>query len=269
QKKSQGAVSFLRSCPWIQQDAVYGADRIGREGDTALVHPKKLCNFFLSECTKAGNVKVITGARVLSVQSSHVVYLDANTSQEVQLPFDKCLITAGPWTASLVGDRLTPTITHKRAHSITVMGSLAPRIALFTEITLQNGACVEPELYPRQDHLYVSGDGYSRSAKKTLPLPESVDQIEVDDQTCLELKEIVDQTVPGLSALEIEKKQACYLPYSSTNRPILGKIKDNLFVAAGHGVWGILLAPATGKVMADLLQFGASQDGIDLGPFAP
>jgi glycine/D-amino acid oxidase-like deaminating enzyme len=39
-------------------------------------------------------------------------------------------------------------------------------------------------------------------------------------------------------------------------------------MAAGHGVWGILNAPATGEAMAELIADGAART-VDLRPFDP
>jgi hypothetical protein len=41
-----------------------------------------------------------------------------------------------------------------------------------------------------------------------------------------------------------------------------------VYVAAGHSVWGILNAPATGEAMADLIVHGSARN-VDLSPFDP
>jgi glycine/D-amino acid oxidase-like deaminating enzyme len=44
--------------------------------------------------------------------------------------------------------------------------------------------------------------------------------------------------------------QSCHLPVSSDGLPIMGKLPDvtGAYVATGHGCWGILNSPATGRV---------------------
>ena len=40
------------------------------------------------------------------------------------------------------------------------------------------------------------------------------------------------------------------------------------YVATGHGPWGMLNAPATGKALAELIAEGAASS-VDLRPFDP
>ena len=43
--------------------------------------------------------------------------------------------------------------------------------------------------------------------------------------------------------------------------------RDNIYVATGHQMLGMTLAPSTGRALADLITTGESGD--DLGPFEP
>jgi glycine/D-amino acid oxidase-like deaminating enzyme len=43
---------------------------------------------------------------------------------------------------------------------------------------------------------------------------------------------------------------------------------DAAYVATGHGVWGILNAPATGEAMAELIVEGGAHS-VDLSAFDP
>jgi D-amino-acid dehydrogenase len=58
-------------------------------------------------------------------------------------------------------------------------------------------------------------------------------------------------------------------PLTPDGLPVLGRLPgySNVFVATGHGMLGIMLAPATATVMAQLLR--AEDPGIDLTPFRP
>jgi glycine oxidase len=67
-------------------------------------------------------------------------------------------------------------------------------------------------------------------------------------------------------AVEIES-WAGLRPGSTDGLPLLGQVEENVFVAAGHYRNGILLAPATARVMAQLLA-GEVPDA-DLGAFFP
>ncbi|MCM3569304.1 FAD-binding oxidoreductase [Neobacillus mesonae] len=58
-------------------------------------------------------------------------------------------------------------------------------------------------------------------------------------------------------------------PMTPDGLPVLGKIPhwDNAFVATGHGMVGVAMAPATGKMMADLICSGETE--FDMEPFHP
>ena len=49
--------------------------------------------------------------------------------------------------------------------------------------------------------------------------------------------------------------RACARPLSADGRPLLGRApgRDDLYVAAGHGPWGISLGPASARLVADLV----------------
>jgi len=50
--------------------------------------------------------------------------------------------------------------------------------------------------------------------------------------------------------------RACFLPMTPDGQPLIGAVPGCVrggFVAAGHGCWGILLAPATGEALAQVL----------------
>jgi glycine oxidase len=67
----------------------------------------------------------------------------------------------------------------------------------------------------------------------------------------------------------VEESRACLRPYSADEHPIIGLAPgwENLYIAAGHGPEGILMGPATGKHLAQLI--AAGQSDYDLSPFSP
>ena len=68
----------------------------------------------------------------------------------------------------------------------------------------------------------------------------------------------------------IEVRQACHLPLVQDGLPCLGAVPgtSGAFVATGAGCWGILLGPATGQAMAELILDG-KPSSVDLKPFDP
>jgi glycine/D-amino acid oxidase-like deaminating enzyme len=90
-------------------------------------------------------------------------------------------------------------------------------------------------------------------------LPSSNAEVEVDEARC---DDILYQ-VGGISD-ELGKdgkvlaKQACYLPQGG---PWIGEVggTKGLIVAAGHTCWGIQNAPATGKLVSELVFEGVTK----------
>jgi glycine/D-amino acid oxidase-like deaminating enzyme len=59
--------------------------------------------------------------------------------------------------------------------------------------------------------------------------------------------------VPGLQRADVVSVRACARPLSVDGRPLLGAAGDaeGLFIAAGHGPWGISLGPESARLMVD------------------
>ena len=61
--------------------------------------------------------------------------------------------------------------------------------------------------------------------------------------------------VPELARAPIVAVRCCARPLSADGRPLVGRIPwlDGVFVAAGHGPWGISTGPASARLVADLV----------------
>src|SRR5574341_1805575 len=75
--------------------------------------------------------------------------------------------------------------------------------------------------------------------------------------------------VPGLQPAEMAASWGCLRPAAPDGLPLLGRVpaREGLVVATGHFRNGILLAPITGKLMAELVVEG--KPSISLDPFRP
>jgi glycine oxidase len=80
---------------------------------------------------------------------------------------------------------------------------------------------------------------------------------------------IAPKLLPALSAIPVESTWAGLRPGTPDQYPILGRLPNwkNVFAATGHFRNGILLAPITSQIMADMLL----RDGVDAlaSEFAP
>lgn len=185
------------------------------------------------------------------------------------------VLSMGPWTSKLLKN--CP-ISGLRAHSITIRPSAdgdsrgkrknngnKPNIenyvspyAIFTELKTGDNEYFSPELYARRDEVYVCGEGDTLAG-----LPEASDEVEVIEEKCDQLYHYVSKLSPVLSEGEILTKQACYLPVlnvPTSSGPLIGETNiKNLFIASGHSCWGINNAPATGKILSEILLEGEAQ----------
>ena len=61
--------------------------------------------------------------------------------------------------------------------------------------------------------------------------------------------------VPAVADAPIGSPRSCARPQSLDGRPLVGRVAgvDGLWVAAGHGPWGISTGPASGRLVADLI----------------
>jgi glycine/D-amino acid oxidase-like deaminating enzyme len=64
-----------------------------------------------------------------------------------------------------------------------------------------------------------------------------------------------ERFVPGLARAKVVGARACPRPQSVDGRPLVGELpgQEGLWVAAGHGPWGISTGPATARVAADAI----------------
>lgn len=79
----------------------------------------------------------------------------------------------------------------------------------------------------------------------------------------------VSTMLPALKVEEIARQTACLRPMSRDGLPIVGRIsaESRIFVGTGGGRKGILLAPAIGKALSDMIL--GSRPSADVGSFSP
>jgi glycine/D-amino acid oxidase-like deaminating enzyme len=91
-----------------------------------------------------------------------------------------------------------------------------------------------------------------------------------DSDAIMRLETMCERLSPAFRADRIVARQACFRPVTEDGLPLIGRVPqlDGAYVAAGHNVWGILNAPATGEALAELIVAGVSRT-VDLTPFDP
>ena len=83
------------------------------------------------------------------------------------------------------------------------------------------------------------------------------------------LKAMASRYVPGLKEAEVSSAWAGLRPGSPDGLPVIGRVpgRENVYVAAGHFRNGILLAPVTGALVAEMVLEGRLDER--LAPFRP
>ncbi|KAI9309331.1 FAD dependent oxidoreductase [Cunninghamella echinulata] len=275
--------------PWLYQHRITHIDRLAEKRDTAQVHPKLFTETIIEQAQSTGKVELITGIGVQQLlyhDNSNKVAMSKMAVKGVILEngdtivADKVILCMGPWSSTFLlnphtieeNEEKNVTMTSRskqkqkylpidtaRAHSIVVQVPRTSPIgaqALFTAI-LDQSKLYEPEVYPRSD-----GTVYICSATdEAIPLPSSADQVTIDPEAIRLLKRLCIKLSPHIINSVQDNvliEQACYLPISRDGHPLIGKHPryENLYVSAGHSVWGILLSPISGLIMTELVLNG-------------
>jgi glycine/D-amino acid oxidase-like deaminating enzyme len=157
------------------------------------------------------------------------------------------IVAAGPWTPEVVDP------THAWRPIVPVWGVVAdvdfpdaPRHVL-EEAGVEDVAGVEKDggaLFS-----LVAGDGRVSVGSTFLPERPNPELWEG------RLRRRADRFVPGLRHAEVVALRACPRPQSVDGRPLLGEVRahQGLWVAAGHGPWGISTGPASARLVADAI----------------
>ncbi len=175
------------------------------------------------------------------------------------------VVAAGPWSPALID----PTGAWRPIHAIwgvvvTVdLASPPSHVLEEAEIPIEPGA---PGAMAPVDFSLVTADGSSSVGSTFLP---------VEPDAAALVPAIIERGrrfVPAIGRSAVGAHRLCARPVSDDGRPLLGRVPGiaGLWVAAGHGPWGISTGPASGRLIADLVTgaVGAPPPALDPGRFA-
>ena len=120
-----------------------------------------------------------------------------------------------------------------------------------------DGHGFSPELFSRaHGDIYVAGHNTS-----TLAIEATADLTKPDAKALGELRRCAARMLEIPEAdLDIVRGSLCHRPVGPSGRPIMSELAaehaggtTGVFVAAGHGPWGISLSLGTGTTMAELI----------------
>jgi glycine/D-amino acid oxidase-like deaminating enzyme len=211
---------------------------------------------------------------------SSIRILNTETHSEMDIPCTKILIAAGAWSPQ-VYSTLFPHAKKKLPISSLAGHSLVVRSPGWRKEHEERGCHAifttddqgySPEIFSRiGEEIYIAGLNSS-----ALPLPDLATASEIDENAVDKLV-LTSKRLLGIDDLEVLRKGLCFRPVTNRGTPFLTRISDDMlgdagtrgegeggvWLAAGHGPWGIALSLGSGKVMAEMIQ--GKPTSVDVG----
>ena len=273
-----GAV-YPADLDWFIPESIKSYREVGDARNSGLVHPYYFTTSMLKLAEEKG-AKLINGT-VIELNYlgdgetvSSVRYKPKNAATEQVIQATTVLIAAGPWTPNIFPKA---PVGGARSHSVVLRPSRpVSKYALWPDIEPgPHGVpkkAISPEIYSRSDGTVYSCGPTDLSK----PLPSTSDKVIVEEQSCQDILDAIGSISKELNDGTLLVKQACYRPVIMRDGkilreedPLLGHTGiGGLLMAAGHASWGIQNAPATGKVVSELIFDGVS-NSADISSLDP
>ena len=197
------------------------------------VPPAAATTAFAARAREAG-AELRVGATVERVDGGVVIEGRAE-------PAGAVVLAAGPWTSALLGGDGPPAIAPLWGVNVEVRLPEPPR-----SVMEQAGveALVGAGGGPGTIFSVVTAGGVSAVGSTFVAdEPDPIAQAPL-------LLERGARYLPALAGVREFSARACPRPQSLDGRPLLGRLREDLFVAAGHGPWGISLGPGSAALVA-------------------
>lgn len=255
--------------------------RSQRDADSTSSNPLRLSQHLLRSALLKGvrlhqPSKPIKASRDPTTGCLSAIRVRHASGAEHKIPCTRLLIACGAWTPN-VYSTLFPTsrveipVSHLAGYSLVVK---SPRWtkeheargchAVFT--TTDDG--FSPEIFSRVgEEIYVAGLN-----DEWMSLPELATEGRSAPEDAAVLKRVAERMLTreggDASDLEVVREGLCFRPVTDSGNPVLARVPDEdlgglktqdgvgggVFVAAGHGPWGISLSLGTGKVMQEMIE---------------
>lgn len=263
--------------------------------------PLRLSRFLINEAISRG-AKLYKSAKTIAVVKdgnetiTGVRMMSLDSKEESVIPATNLVLSSGPWTPHVLKElfpatRVSLGITPVAGYSLVVN---SPRHTVEHERTVLKGrshavftsdpdSCgFSPEIFTRE-----GGEIYLAGLNPSIPLPERVEDTRqlFDPAEMQKLKDIATRLMSATGDtsnpddLKIVREGLCFRPVGRTGMPTIGRINDSslgdgartshqggVYIAAGHGPWGISLSLGTGKVVSEMLDKRATS--VDVSELA-
>ncbi|OBS19869.1 hypothetical protein FPOA_11594 [Fusarium poae] len=271
--EERGEVKDRNSPPWLKRVKGDAFSLVDNGEGTAVLDPLKLCQFLLERCREAG-VRIYTPAIIRHVgadchdELSYVRIGYTDCSSETTIPATRILVCAGAWTPSVLesmfpGSHVNIPVVSLAGHSLVVKNPGDIGDAFHSVYTSMD--TFSPEIYARPNgHIWLGG------VNASIRLPPLATGVRPIASSLEKLKDLAKQIIDTQGEeLEIVRTGLCFRPVSERGTPYITRIEDvdlrqgystrkgkdgGVYVATGHGPWGISLSLGTGKVMAEMMQ---------------
>ncbi|ODQ67731.1 nucleotide-binding domain-containing protein [Nadsonia fulvescens var. elongata DSM 6958] len=264
---------------WVRRDIIQNWYKLGSEDDSFLVNPYKLTHCLLDHILARDDVSLVLG-HVVEINklapltgnedkfiAESVTYIPTGygsrsdpESRKIRkiLYGDKIIVTTGPWVGSLVNN--CP-VVGLQTRSMIVSQPEAPEsklsaYGLYTDFKIKHTHLISPEFYSRKSDIYIFGESVRVHHIGIHDYCRQVIPSSIMEQT--KVLRTLDGHIPVINSAACEHLG-----------PFIGCTNTtNLYLAAGHGCWGITNGPATGLLLAEIVLEGnaKSADITDLDP---
>ncbi|KAL5977482.1 hypothetical protein ACLOJK_021829 [Asimina triloba] len=263
-----------RQAPHWVDGPVRSQRTIGTAETTAQVHPQLFTRTLMAEAQGKHGVELVTGeverVEVEDGRVKAVVVKEAGGGHAI-LGADAVVLALGPWSGRFGVISSLFRVSGLKAHSIVVTpknpDAITPDALFLNYFPRGGGKSLDPEVYPRP-----TGDVYMCGMSRDAEVPDDPEQIVGDEESIRMLHKIAGEVSSHLreGESEVKAEQACFLPCTDDNRPVIGEMPHikGCYVATGHSCWGILNGPATGAAVAELVLDGKASI-VNLTPFSP
>ena len=189
---------------------------------------------------RGATIRMLEVSDVLSSGSGVTVYSRSGEP----LVADTAVIATGAWLSRLAGSRVRVPVQAGRGYSFTVpVDRPIPGPIYLPGVRI---ACT-----PYQGALRVSGTMEFRDPYEPA-VPARVDAI-------------VASASPMLDGVRWAERDDIWVgprPITPDGRPLIGEVSRGVYVAGGHGMWGLAHGPVTGRLLAEYITTGKQPESL-------
>ncbi|KAJ4377637.1 hypothetical protein N0V83_000465 [Neocucurbitaria cava] len=280
--------------PWLRRTKEGIVEVISKDRTAAQIDPLRFCEWLLQRCSERGvqiqqparaisvsrdSTGILNGIRISKDGAETERKAPSRPADITTLTLivscSRLVITAGAWSPR-VFTTLFPSVKTRipvsslAGHSLLVRNphsnSAEPDKEVCHAVFATDTLGFSPEWFAR-----IGGELYLAGLNSTsIPLPDVATDVQASEKAIEQLKSCAKVMMLDVDGKDFEylREGLCFRPITSSGRPIVSRIPDDklgniktrgggeggVFIAAGHGAWGISHAPGTGLVLAELIE---------------